>query len=487
MNESDPFAAGRKLLALWTEAGLGATQAAAELLRAGADALAGGDPAHVSRLWTDLWTDLFADAPPELTGAWEGKAFGADVFGADGLPDLAGPPPDAEALQAAWSKSWGEYEGELSGLPEDAFAVDFKPLAAAWGAVVSGHADDTQRGMVSRFVSAMAVKARYGAEYYADPTRTAVAPTPRTRAYGTGGIDLFRYDRDTAADGEPVLIVYSVINRSYILDLTEDCSFIAHLLRRGLDVWLIEWNGAEAGDSETLEDYVLGIGACVDHVRDATGAPRVALFGHCIGGTLAAMHAALRPDTVSRFLALTAPFKTPAEGVVASAVDPAIFDVDEVVRTHRRMPAKLIRYTFMGLKPWHELLKWKMFLGGLADPAAAARFAVIDRWANDNVDIPAEVFRQYIDEVFHSGRLVAGETVIGGRTVDLSAIDCPVLNAAGEGDWIVPRDSARPLTDAVGAEDNRWVELPGGHLSLLLDPRQRGRWDELADFLRGDA
>ncbi|MCP4871764.1 MAG: alpha/beta fold hydrolase [Proteobacteria bacterium] len=391
----------------------------------------------------------------------------------------------APTVESMWQGAIGEYERDLEGLPPSSFEVDLKPLAEAWSRNLAGTADERERGMVRRFTEAMAVKARLGPEYYADPELVAVRPTPRTLEATVGTVELHRYEPGPDAPprtGSPVLIVYSVINRSYILDLQEGCSVVRHLLDVGLDVWMMEWSQPHEGAGEaTLAEYVDAVGACADGVRERTGAPAVSLFGHCIGGTLAALAASLESDKYSRLLTLTAPFQAPAEGVVAAVTDPRIFDPEAVVGSFGKMPAKLIRHTFVGLKPYYELMKWKLFIGSLDSPAALDRFGAIDKWANDNVDVPAGVFKGFIDEVFHSGRLAAGETRIGGRAARLDAIACPVLNVTGAVDWIVPPDSARPLDRL--APDARYEELPGSHLTLILDPRMHERWTVLSDFL----
>lgn len=404
---------------------------------------------------------------------------------AQAMMSLAGLPPTPARLQQLWEGAWKEYRGDLEGLPASAFEVDLEPLSKAWGAVATGTGDDHQRGMVQRFTDAMTVKARLGAEYYADPAQTPVRPTPRTMAHADGGFQLYRYEPGDDAGprrGEPLLIVYSVINRSYILDLMHGCSFVRHLLDEGLDVWMIEWGEPDDHAPDVgLGDYITALGRCVDVIQRDTGAERVSLFGHCIGGTLAAMYASLEPTAVARLLTLTTPFQAPREGTLATLTEKGLLPTDAVMEAAGRMPAKVIRYTFMALKPYYELLKWKLFVQSLASPQAMERFAAIDRWANDNVDIPAGVFRTYLDEVFGSGRLARGETVLDGRPVSLTAVTCPVLNVVGEADWIVPPDSARPLDEQ--APDARYLELPGSHLSLILDPRLRDRWSELSDFL----
>jgi len=309
--------------------------------------------------------------------------------------------------------------------------------------------------------------------------------------YEHGRIKLYRYltpeASTTAADAEPVLLVYSVINKPYILDLVPGYSFVEHLLEQGLDVYLIDWGETEPGDRETtLDSYIdPGIRGCVEAIRERTGADKVSLFGHCIGGNLALMYAAQHPEDVARMVILTTPVTAAEGGVVALWTDPDVFPLDAIVDTYGHMPAKLIRYTFMAIKPYYEVMKFKMFLENLGNDAVMDLFYPVDRWANENVDIPGEVFRKFIAEVFHEERFARGKTRINGRKVDLKAITCPLMNLAATRDWIVPQPSAEVLGELVGSEDNRFVPIDGAHVGIMIDPRSRIHWTTMSDFLGG--
>lgn len=337
------------------------------------------------------------------------------------------------------------------------------------------------------------VKARYGSEYYADPDKTPVGQTPRTLVHQDGKISLYRYDRPQDApepkpDADPVLLVYSVINKTYILDLLPGFSFVEHLLDEGLDVYMVEWGETEPGDrTTTLDSYIdPGLTGCLAAIRQRTGKDKVSLFGHCIGGNLALMVAALHPEQISRVTTLTTPITTAEGGVVAVWTDRDLFPVDAIVDATGHMPAKLIRYTFMVLKPYYEVMKWKMFLEKLGDEDVMKLFYPVDRWANENVDIPGAVFRKFVDEVFHANRFSNNETRIHGERVNLKRITCPVMNLTATRDWIVPPASAECLSDLVGSDDYRHVSIEGSHVSIMIDPRSRPQWTTLSDFLGGE-
>ena len=68
----------------------------------------------------------------------------------------------------------------------------------------------------------------------------------------------------------PLLVVYALINKSYILDLQPDRSWIRSLLSQGFDVYLIDWKAPTQADKYTsFDDYVnYYIDDCVELVRE---------------------------------------------------------------------------------------------------------------------------------------------------------------------------------------------------------------------------
>jgi polyhydroxyalkanoate synthase subunit PhaC len=426
---------------------------------------------QLNRLATSNWEEelrRFSEKPSEMI---------ARVKGAD---------PDRMAHLV--ESMLAEYVSDLQALKPEDFEIDTKPLAEAWGKVLKSSADEEASRIVKHFIETMTVKAKYGGEYYADPNTTPVGQTPRELVFRKGKIELYKYrpqPETKQANAAPVLIVYSLINKPYILDLIPGYSFIEHLLSAGLDVYLVEWGQTEPGDRTTsLDSYIEpGISSCVDAICKMSGAEKVSLFGHCIGGNLALMYAALYPERVDRIVALTTPLTAAEGGVVALWTDKYIFPVDDIVDSFGHMPAKLIRYTFMALKPYYEVLKWKMFMQNLGNEQVMALFGPIDRWANENVDIPGEVFRKFVHEVFHADRFRKGQTRINGKSADLGAISCPLLNLAATRDWIVPLDSCKNLGDLVSSEEKLFIPIEGTHVSIMIDPRSRPLWNTISEFL----
>src|SRR6266404_4116992 len=93
----------------------------------------------------------------------------------------------------------------------------------------------------------------------------------------------------------PILLVYALINRPYVLDLMPGNSLVEYLVGKGFDVYMLDWGTAGDEDKDlTFENYVLDyIARAVKKVLKTSHADELTLFGFCMGGTMSAMYAAL--------------------------------------------------------------------------------------------------------------------------------------------------------------------------------------------------
>ena len=94
-------------------------------------------------------------------------------------------------------------------------------------------------------------------------------------------------------------------------------------------------------------------------------------------------------------------------------------------------------------------------------------FTALNKWANEYVAFPGEFFRQWVRDFYQGNKLFRGELVFGGRPVRLSSIHCPVFVVGAQEDYIAPPACVRALIDAVSSREKDYVELPGGHISLI--------------------
>src|SRR5258708_18364894 len=133
-----------------------------------------------------------------------------------------------------------------------------------------------------------------------------------------GKLRFFRYQPPAPSSGPvPLLIVYALVNRPYMMDLQEDRSLIRGLLDAGLTVYLIDWGYPDGADRfTTLADYIDRLlAACVERVLPAHRLDALNLLCVCQGGVLSLCFSALHPRKVRNLITMVTPvdFHTPAD------------------------------------------------------------------------------------------------------------------------------------------------------------------------------
>jgi polyhydroxyalkanoate synthase subunit PhaC len=329
----------------------------------------------------------------------------------------------------------------------------------------------------------------HGLRILAGAVRVPTGTSPKDVVWTRNKTTLFRY-RPLAprAHATPVLLVYALINKPYILDLRPENSFVGHLLLDGYDVFLLDWGTPGWEDRGTTLDELVGehLPKAVERMRRAGGADEYTLFGYCMGGTMAAMHAALRPEGLRNLIALTAPIDFSDAGTYSVWTDPRHLDAEMVARALGNVPGSLIDFGNKMLKPVTNFVgaqttMWERLLAG----RDMTSWLAMNQWVNDGVPFPGAAFAQWIRDYYQENRLARGEIVIGGEPVDLARIGAPLLAIAGANDHIVPPAMARPLVDLVSSADREYLELPAGHVGLLAGSgAQKSLWPRVTAWLR---
>ena len=305
--------------------------------------------------------------------------------------------------------------------------------------------------------------------------RPRIAPSPRQTLYREGSASLLHFQpagADVPAAAPPVLLVPSLINRWYVLDLRPGASLIEALCAAGLDVYLIDWGVPGDEDRYLTWDEVLAkLARAVRRTRRAARAERVSLVGYCMGGTLAAIHTALEPDGIAGLVDLLGPVDFAHGGALRRMVDPRWFDADAVADAGNVSPFQM-QAGFAALRPTLDIGKLVGLIDlAAADPAAREAFAALETWASDNIPFPAAAYRTYLTELYQDNALAAGRHTALGRTVDLAAIRCPVLTIVAERDTICPPSAALAINDLVSSSRRDVLTVPGGHVGAVVGSR----------------
>ncbi len=320
--------------------------------------------------------------------------------------------------------------------------------------------------------------------------------TPREVVWEKGKARLYRYGTDDEKRfAVPVLLVYALILRPYVLDLVPGNSLVEYLVDEGFDVYLLDWGVPDGEDSDlSFENYVLDyMPEAVERVLATSGAGGLTLFGYCQGGTMSVIYSALSPGAPPANLVLLA---TPTD---FAPDDPGLlglwtywsrqgyFDPNLLIGPSGNVPADEAHRFVEGAAG----APLGGYLGGYANPwSILARgrptksFLAVSKWVDDGVPFPGAAFRQWVRDFYQQNRLVAGELELRGHRVDMSEISCPVLNIAGRKDYICPESQARATMDLLASEDKEFLVLDAGHVGLMCSPMAREElWPRVRDWL----
>jgi len=315
-----------------------------------------------------------------------------------------------------------------------------------------------------------------------------VGTSEKEAVHHDGKLTLYRYLPDREVTNPiPVLIVYALANRPYMMDLQPQRSLIRGLMDKGLEIYLIDWGYPDVDDTKLgLDEYINGfIDGCVDKLRDRHGLDRVNLLGVCQGGTFSLCYGALHSDKVRNLVLMVTPvdFHTP-DNLLSTWLRHV--DVDRLVDVLGNVPGELLNWVFVSMKPLRLTgQKYLDMLNLLDDEEKTKTFLRMEKWIHDSPAQAGECFRQFAKDLYQQNKLINGGMEIGDRIVELRRITMPVLNLYATQDHIVPPDASRALEAHIGSTDYTSFAFEGGHIGIYVSARaQRQVPQKIAEWLQ---
>jgi polyhydroxyalkanoate synthase subunit PhaC len=327
-----------------------------------------------------------------------------------------------------------------------------------------------------------------GLGYFASPDPV-LGASPKDVLIERGTMRLYHY-RAQADEvyRVPLLLVMATTNRGYIFDMVPGQSLVEFLLKRGYDVFMVDWAAPRPDEKHlSLEDYVLDfLPAAVARVAAETGEDELTVVGYCFGGVLSTLWASLHsPGPMKNLVCFTTPVDFKKMEMFQAWADRRFFDVDRLVETFGQCPAEMLYTAFDMLRPAGRIAGNIRLLDNLWNDEFVKSYRMFDRWAADMLPLAGEYFRQTTKLLMWENRLYEGTMEVGGRRVDLKTITVPFLHVVAEHDHIVPSAASAPLIDMVGSTDKEQVVLKGGHVSLVAGANAvRRLWPKLDQWLQ---
>jgi polyhydroxyalkanoate synthase subunit PhaC len=324
-------------------------------------------------------------------------------------------------------------------------------------------------------------------------SKTAIAQTPKELVWALNKAKLYRYVPVVAPQRRhrvPLLLVFALMNRPYILDLRLGHSFVEFMVAHGFDVYLLDWGSPGIEDRNLkFDDYAMEyLPRAIRKVKAISGSEVFSLLGWCIGAILTTIYAAMRPqEGIRNLLLLTAPldFSKRDSLTFARWTDAKYFDVDKVLAAFGNMPGEMIDYGAKALKPIDNYItNYCKLWDNLDSPRAVEAWAAMNTWVTDNLPMAGAAYRQLIVEFYRDNALMRGSLQIRGQRVELQKIDANLLDVIAEGDHITPPCQSEAILDKVSSTDKEIFRVPGGHIGIMAGSgAHRTTWPHIEHWL----
>lgn len=324
-------------------------------------------------------------------------------------------------------------------------------------------------------------------------TKAAIAQTPKQLVWTLNKAKLYRYVPVVPVESRypvPLLLVFAIMNRPYILDLRPGHSFVEFMVRGGFDVYLLDWGRPGFEDRGTkLDDYAMEyLPRAIRKMKEVSGSEAFSMLGWCIGALLTTIYAAMLPDDGLRnLLLLTAPLDFSDRNSVTFArwTDARFFHVEKILDAFGNMPGEMIDYGARALKPVDNYItNYCKLWDNLDNPRAVEAWHAMNTWVTDNIPMAGAAYRQLIVELYRKNALMQNQLRIKDEVVNLRNLRANLLTVIAAGDHITPPCQSEAILEKVSSTDKETYHIPGGHIGIMAgSSAHRTTWPHIQQWL----
>jgi polyhydroxyalkanoate synthase len=312
-----------------------------------------------------------------------------------------------------------------------------------------------------------------------------IAATPGSVVFQNELMQLIQYAPATeTVHKRPLLYVPPLVNKYYLLDLQPKSSLIRWLVEQGHTLFVISWvnPGPDLAD-KGLADYLeLGPVAALGAIEKATGEREIDLFGFCMGGTIAAIAAALltargEGKRIASLTTIGSMFDFADMGQWATFTEPSQV---EAMERHLEAQGVLAAHELQGLFSVvraNDLIWSSVVSHYLLDKEAPP--SDILHWFADGAHIPRAFLLDWTNSILRDNALTqSGALEIGADAIDLAKVDTPAMIISLKDDhvsaWQATYDGAKLL----GGETHFLLGGSGHNAGVINPPaaNKHGYW-----------
>ncbi|PPR10729.1 MAG: Poly-beta-hydroxybutyrate polymerase [Proteobacteria bacterium] len=268
-----------------------------------------------------------------------------------------------------------------------------------------------------------------------------------------GRVKLLEY----AKEGQPILLVPSLVNKHYIFDLYEDNSFIKYLVSQGFRPFVIDWG--EPGDvkhsfnlQSLIEDYVLFFATYLNQQLNS----KVDLLGYCMGGVFALIAATKQEKLFNSLTLVATPYdfnEMPFTGMMKLYKSFYL----EYLKTVN-VSAELIQTLFFMLDCKGVLARIKHF-ASVEDKDQLKRMVALEDWLSDCIAVENTIAKDVLELWYDKNKLYHED-------LNLNKLNLKTLLVTANNDAIVPKEASLKLLEEIPNIDH--IACSSGHIGIMV-------------------
>lgn len=324
-------------------------------------------------------------------------------------------------------------------------------------------------------------------------TNAQIGQTPKELLWTLNKAKLYRYMPVAPAEQQhriPLLLVFAIMNRPHVLDLRPGHSFVEYMLKRGYDVYLLDWGSPGPEDRNLkFDDYALEyLPRVVRKVKAVSGSDEFSMLGWCLGALISSIYASARPDDgLKNLMLLTAPldFSDKQAGGFIRWTSEKAFNANRIVDTFGNIPGEMIDYGAKALKPVENYISNYVNLwDNIDNPKVVDSWHAMNTWVRDTIPMAGGAYRQLINDFYKENRLMAGTLVVRGERVSLANMRANLLNVIAESDHITPPCQSEKAMEQIGSADKQLFRVRGGHIGIMAGSgAEKNTWPHIDQWL----
>ncbi len=278
----------------------------------------------------------------------------------------------------------------------------------------------------------------------------------------------------------PLLIIPPWINKYYILDLTEQDSFVKWILAQGYEVFLISWINPDAKlSTKSFDNYMLeGPIEAINFIKKITNTKHVNIFGYCLGGTLSCITQAYLTNkgdsTIKSATLLTTLLDFKDSGDILVFIDEAQLQrIEEKMSEDGYYDGDYMSATFSLLRS-NDMI-WSFFINNYLLGKESLPFDIL-YWNADSTRLPAKMHSFYLRNMYLENNLCKPNKLkIANTPIDLGTIKIPCYFLAAFDDPIAPWKATFKANKLLGGKI-KFVLSGSGHVAGVVNPPNKKKY-----------